>query len=170
MRWEPGRGAATLGGMSATRIVIAESALALAACQPVGGDDRAAPAQADNATIPDPESTEPYAGIGADETVRLTGTEPFWGGQMAGTRLTYTTPEAPAGRTIDVARFAGRGGLSFSGSLDGAALELTVTALACSDGMSDRSYPFTATLKLGDELRSGCGWSERQPFTGPANP
>ena len=79
-------------------------------------------------------------------------------------------PETPAGRTIDVARFAGRGGLSFSGSLDGAALELTVTALACSDGMSDRSYPFTATLKLGDELRSGCGWSERQPFTGPANP
>ena len=69
-----------------------------------------------------------------------------------------------------VERFAGRGGISFSGELDGAELEMMVTPLACSDGMSDRAYPFTATLKLGEETRKGCAWTERQPFSGPDHP
>src|SRR6478736_3942532 len=107
---------------------------------------------------------------GADETVRFSGTEPFWGGQVSGGSLTYTTPDNPDGTKIAVERFAGRGGLSFTGSLDNAAFEMTVTPLACSDGMSDRTYPFTVTLKLGDELRNGCGWTERQPFEGPERP
>jgi len=146
------------------------AAVLVAACQPDDPGGAGTPGQAADAAIPDPESTEPYAGIDASETVRLVGTEPFWGGQVAGTRLTYTTPDNPDGTTIAVERFAGRGGLSFSGALDGAALELAVTALACSDGMSDRAYPFTVTLRLGEDVRGGCGWSERQPFTGPARP
>lgn len=149
---------------------IASFGLLLAACQPPGDAGSATPGGTAGAVIPDPESTEPYAAIGEREVVRLVGTEPFWGGQVAGTSLTYTTPEDPDGRAIAVERFAGRGGVSFSGALDGAALELTVTALACSDGMSDRSYPFTVTLKLGDDVRNGCGWSERQPFEGPEHP
>jgi uncharacterized membrane protein len=47
---------------------------------------------------------------------------------------------------------------------------MMVTPLECSDGMSDRIYPFTVTLKIGDDLRSGCGWTERQRFTGPEAP
>ena len=156
--------------MTARLVAAACAALALGACQPDSAAGDAPTAEAGNAAIPDPASTEAYAGIGEDETVRLIGTEPFWGGQVGGTSLTYTTPENPDGSTITVDRFAGRGGLSFSGVLDGAALEMTVTALACSDAMSDRTYPFTVTLRIGDETRNGCGWSEQQPFEGPERP
>jgi uncharacterized membrane protein len=60
--------------------------------------------------------------------------------------------------------------LSFSGELAGASFEMTVTPLECSDGMSDRTYPFTVTLEIGEDLRKGCGWTEREPFEGPAAP
>ena len=152
-----------------TRHAFLLASLALAACQQSNaGPDGAA--EAAPGAVPDAESTEAYDGIGPDETLHLTGTEPFWGGEVRGSSMTYTTPENPEGTEIAIERFAGRGGLSFSGSLDGAALEMTATPLPCSDGMSDRTYPFTVTLKLGQELRNGCGWTEREPFEGTAQP
>lgn len=112
----------------------------------------------------------PFAAIGANETIRFTGTEPFWGGSATGAELVYSTPENQQGETIVVRRFAGNNGLGFSGLRGGAPFDMTVTPGACADGMSDRIYPFTVTLKLGEEQRSGCAWTERTPFTGPANP
>ena len=90
--------------------------------------------------------------------------------RVSGGLLTYSTPENPDGAQIAVERFAGRGGLSFTGTYEDADFEMTVTPLECSDGMSDRIYPFTITLKMGDDLREGCGWSDRQPFAGPERP
>ena len=116
----------------------------------------------------DANSSQPYGGIAESEVLRLVGTEPFWGGQIAGGTLTYTTPENERGAAIAVRRFAGRNGLSFSGALDGKPVDLSVTPGACSDGMSDRSFPFTVTLQLGAEMRQGCAWSDVHPFTGPA--
>ena len=150
------------------------AALPLAACQPAGGGsttaaDASGP-EAAGADLPDAGSTEAWSGIGPGEALRFTGTEPFWGGEVAGGSLTYTTPETPDGTTIAVERFAGRGGLSFSGQYQGADFEMAVTPLECSDGMSDRTYPFTVTLQLGEEQRNGCGWTEREPFEGPAQP
>lgn len=118
----------------------------------------------------DERSTRPFDAIGADETIRFTGTEPFWGGEASGGRLTYTTPEDPEGATIDVTRFDGNSGLSLSGELNGARFDLVVTSGTCSDGMSDRAYPYTVTLEVGGEARFGCAWTDSQPFTGPANP
>lgn len=114
----------------------------------------------------DAEDTQPFSGVGEDEAIQLTGTEPFWGGDVNGGTLTYSTPEYPDGLAIPVERFAGRGGVSFSGELAGENLDLTVTPGTCSDGMSDRSYPFTATLLIGDEQRNGCAWTDAQPFVG----
>ena len=108
--------------------------------------------------------------IAPGETISLTGTEPFWGGTIAGGRLIYKTPENQTGEMIAVKRFAGNNGLGFSGLRDGQPLDLTVTPGACSDGMSDRSYPYTATLRLANEQREGCAWTDRQPFTGPQQP
>ena len=157
--------------MIAARTVSAAcAALLLAACQQNSADRAALSGQSADAAIPDADSPEAYNGIGEDETLHFTGTEPFWGGEVVGTALTYTTPENPEGAKIAVERFAGRGGLSFGGALDGAEFEMTVTPLECSDGMSDRTYPFTVTLKIGEDLRNGCGWTERQPFAGPAQP
>ena len=120
------------------------------------------------------DEAEVFDGIAADETLYFGGTEPFWGGEVAGTRLTYTTPEDPEGQTITVKRFAGLGGMSFSGEMDVAgnvaAFDMAVTPGDCSDGMSDRTYPFSITLQLGDELRNGCGHTDAQPFAGAPNP
>lgn len=115
-------------------------------------------------------SPEGFSDIGEEETVEFTGTEPFWGGSVTGTQLTYTTPENIDGTTIAVKRFTGQGGLGYSGQLDGAAFDMTITPGACSDGMSDRTYPYTVTLRIADDMRRGCAWTEADPFEGPENP
>lgn len=128
-------------------------AASLAGCQSGGGASDAAT----------------FGGIGAGERITLVGTEPFWGGTVQGRKLTYTTPENQAGETIAVRRFAGNGGLGFSGTLAGQPLDLAVTPGTCSDGMSDRRFPFTATLRIGAEQRIGCAWTDRRPFSAPAD-
>jgi uncharacterized membrane protein len=154
----------------------AACAVLLAACQPGASDPpdaeetaTAAPA-ADEAVPGDVEETAPYSEIAEDEVLRFTGTEPFWGGQVSGKSLTYSTPEDQDGTVIAVERFAGRGGISYSGLLDGAVFEMVITPLECSDGMSDRTYPFTVTLAIGEDKRNGCAWSEQHPFDGPEHP
>lgn len=149
-----------LPGMT-SRMFFAAPLLALAACQsgPEGpaGTTRDSPGAA-------------FSAIGPEETIRFTGTEPFWGGEVTGGSLTYSTPENPDGTTIAVERFAGNNGLGLSGTLEGQAFDMAVTPGECSDGMSDRTYPFTVTLKVGAEQRSGCAWTERTPFSGPQHP
>ncbi|MDD3798762.1 MAG: hypothetical protein PHE36_06240 [Novosphingobium sp.] len=141
--------------------------LVLAACSSGGPAETNAPG--------DPEDRHPYEGIAPGETVHFTGTEPFWGGQAAGGVLTYTTPDKPAGETIRIARFAGRNGISFTGKMaDGKPFGMAVTPGECSDGMSDRTYPFTVTLRIGPQgegqLRTGCAWTASRPYAGPENP
>jgi uncharacterized membrane protein len=140
-------------------VLVAALSLLLAAC---GADSVGVPGNEDD--------TQPFSAIGEDDSISLTGTEPFWGGEVGGGRFLYTTPENIDGVSIPVERFAGRAGVSFTGTLDGSDVVLAVTEGECSDGMSDRTYPYTATLSLGDDLRGGCAWTEDQPFTGPAAP
>jgi len=143
-------------------LIPALAVLALAACQSGGPDGSSIPGN--------PDDNQPFGEIAANETLRFTGTEPFWGGEVTGEKMLYKTPEQPDGQTIPVSRFAGRGGLSYSGTVDGAPLTMAVTTGLCSDGMSDRSYPFVVTLQLGDTMRTGCAWSEAHPFKGPEAP
>ncbi|MCB2089056.1 MAG: hypothetical protein KDD98_09565 [Sphingomonadaceae bacterium] len=135
--------------------------LALAACQPrvegEGGKVMDGP-------------TDVYAGIGDAEVIRFTGTEPFWGGEVSGATLRYTTPEDMDGQAIAVERFAGNNGLGFSGQLDGQPFRMAVTPGTCGDDMSDRTYPFVVTLQVRGEDRQGCAWTDAQPFEGDAAP
>lgn len=129
--------------------------ITLAACQSAGDEDR---------------NTEVWDGIGPEETVYFGGTEPFWGGEASGKSATYTTPENIEGTTFPITRFAGNSGIAISGTLGDAKFDMTVTEGECSDGMSDRSYPFTVTLKIGDATRYGCAHTDARPFTGPEKP
>ncbi|MFC3096807.1 COG3650 family protein [Alteraurantiacibacter palmitatis] len=130
--------------------------LALAACS----------SQPDGQLPGNVQDDQPFSAIAPDEVIRLVGTEPFWGGEIAGDVLRWSTPENIDGQAISVERFAGRGGLSFSGTLDGGAIDIVVTPAPCSDGMSDRTYPFAVTVQKRAEQLNGCGWSDRQPYTG----
>jgi uncharacterized membrane protein len=117
----------------------------------------------------DPQG-EIFSAIAPDEVITLTGTEPFWGFTVQDGRATYTNPDNPEGSEFPVTRFAGNNGLGFSGSWEGGPVTITITPGQCSDGMSDRSFPFVATIALGEETLRGCGYTDRQPFTGPAAP
>jgi len=119
---------------------------------------------------PDQAAAPTFGGIAEDEVIRFTGTEPFWGGRVEGSMLTYSTPENSDGETFMVKRFAGNHGLGLSGKSGAAAFDMTVTPGECSDGMSDRLYPFTVTVSIDGDVREGCGWTDSQPFTGPQNP
>ncbi|ODU20709.1 MAG: hypothetical protein ABS87_09275 [Sphingomonas sp. SCN 67-18] len=143
-------------------VLSALALLMLAACHAAAPEGAAVPG--------DRGDQHPFAGIAPGETVQFTGTEPFWGGAVTATQMTFRTPEKPNGQAVAVSRFAGRGGLSFSGTLDGAAFTLAITPGACSDGMSDRAYPLVATFQRGGETLNGCAWSAAHPFTGPAAP
>lgn len=169
--------------MTKTILILATAAIALGGCQraeaPLSEPSSTGTAAAQGKRLAPPEplpmevedtEAEAFDGIGAEESVRFTGTEPFWGGKVTGTALTYSTPENQDGADIAVTRFAGRGGVSWSGMYQAAKFVLAVTPGQCSDGMSDRTYPFVATLEVAGEQRSGCAWTERQSFTGPANP
>jgi uncharacterized membrane protein len=150
--------------------------LLIAACS--GGTDSQSPAPSSSesaAPVATPSvataaDTARYAGIAADEKVHFTGTEPFWGGEVSDGVLTYTTPENQAGDMVAVDRFDGRNGISFSGEFADMPFVMAVTPGKCSDGMSDRSYPFTVTLQVKGEQRKGCAWTDKQAFTGPKNP
>jgi uncharacterized membrane protein len=163
----------TLPAMTSTlRFALPLAALlALAGCQPPARNDTgASSANRDVTETQGADDKQPFNGIAPSETLRFTGTEPFWGGTVAGDIVTYMTPENQAGESIAVQRFAGRGGVSFTGTRDGGDFALMVTPGTCSDGMSDRTYPFTVTLKLADETRRGCGWGDDHPVVDPNAP
>jgi uncharacterized membrane protein len=121
----------------------------------------------ETANVPgDAADGQPFNAIGDGEVIRFAGTEPFWGGDITGNALRWTTLDNTAGETITVTRFAGRGGLSFTGTLQGAPFDLAVTPATCSDGMSDRTYPYAVTVAWADQQLSGCGWTDRQGYTG----
>lgn len=117
-----------------------------------------------------PGDVPAFDGIAESEIITALGNEPFWNAKIDGDTLTYSTPENIDGTMITISRFAGNGGLGLSGTLSGEALLLAITPSECSDTMSDRTYPFTATLTIGDDQRNGCAYTDQQPFTGEEMP
>lgn len=134
------------------------SLLALVACQS-GETPENLPGAADD--------TQPFAGIAEGARINFAGTEPFWGGHVQGEQLFWTTPDNSEGTSVRVERFAGRGGLSYSGELDGELFTIAITPGNCSDGMSDRIYPFVTTATLGDLLLTGCAWRDEDDLGPP---
>jgi len=111
-----------------------------------------------------------FDAVAPEEAVTLTGTEPFWTLAIAAGEGVWTTPGNQPGTRFAVKRFAGNNGLGFSGELDGKPLTATLTPGECSDGMSDRRFPFVATIAFGGETFEGCGYTTSQPFTGDEAP
>ncbi len=118
--------------------------------------------------------TKPFDGIDEQASITLLGTEPFWNLDIApeegGYNATFQTPDNLDGATFAVARFAGNNGVGFNGDLDGKQVQAAITPGACSDGMSDRSFPYTATLAMGEDTFYGCAYTSDEPFTGSEAP
>jgi len=118
--------------------------------------------------------SEPFDGIAATASIATLGTEPFWGIDIEpiddGFQARYTSPENLDGSLFSVTRFAGNNGLGFSGDLNGEAVQIALTPGQCSDAMSDRSYPYTATVTIGERTLLGCGYTSDEPFSGDESP
>ena len=119
---------------------------------------------------PRPGEVPSFDAIDDVEAITALGTEPFWNVQIEGVTLTYSTPENPNGAQTTIKRFAGNGGLGISGELNSLPLQLAITPGECSDGMSDRIYPYTATLAFDGENLLGCAYTDIQGFEGEENP
>ena len=148
------------------------AALAVAACQPQGEgkqDAKAGATAVAGATASDAAATKasPSAKAGACMTqdgkvlavkpLRALGTEPFWGAEVEGRCVTYTTPEDQKGTRIWTRYTATADGGRWSGSLGGRTFELVTRKQAdCSDGMSDNKFPMAAELMVNGEQRKGC--------------
>jgi len=126
------------------------------------------------ACVPSGDGIDPqgktFDGITPAEMITLTGTEPFWAIQIEGNEAIYSNPEHPEGLAFAVARFTGNNGLGLSGTLFAEPVTITLTPGQCSDGMSDRTFPYVATVALGEETLRGCGYTDKQPYTGDAAP
>jgi uncharacterized membrane protein len=100
------------------------------------------------------------AALAVPVNFRATGTEPFWGMRVVGSDVRYSTPEIPEEVARHVVRSSGAGGESVSGMLGQVSFRLSVRAERCSDGMSDRVYPFVARLQIGERQLGGCAAAE----------
>lgn len=112
----------------------------------------------------DARTSGPLANVGGAETLHITGTEPFWGGRVRAGRLTFETPENEKSEAFRVRRTVRPRAIMFSGAMSQGAFEMVVTRKLCSDGMSDRDFPYEVTISVGRDTLHGCGWSARHPF------
>ena len=139
------------------------AALALAACSPAGEPDQ-----------PDapPEPAPVLGGVDLAKPVRALGTEPFWSVELTGTEMVYTTPEPPEQRAPQPNPVVqGTTATWEAETADGTALSVTLVATECSDGMSDRTYPLTAMVKVGELELTGCAASSAAVMsTGESGP
>ena len=137
------------------------AALSLTACEEQVTVDAGPPAAEapDGDAEPAPASTT-LGGVDLDGDVSLVGTEPFWGVQFTPGSVSYSgldRPEQTAPRPEPVVQ----GTIAtWTMTTDaGNELVVTLTETECSDGMSDRTYPLTAQVVIGEETLNGCGAS-----------
>ncbi len=127
------------------------AAAALAGCEPAGETLQ------EDERPPEPAPPVVLAGVDLGQPVRALGTEPFWGVDIADGALTLTGVDRPEQRfAAEAPELAGTTAVWRGEAEDGATAILTLVATECSDGMSERVYPLTARVELGEETLNGC--------------
>jgi uncharacterized membrane protein len=142
---------------------LAMAAGLLAACHPTAQDSQAPAATAAghgdapaDPTEPASAPAAPQAAVNADflGPIQAAGTEPFWALTVSHEELVFTRPDHDAVRVPNPGpRMEGK---SVVWAAPHGALELTLTPGHCSDGMSDRDYPYTAVVVADGQTLSGC--------------
>lgn len=134
--------------------------LCVAACEPRGS--RPAPnapaSHADAPTNPgEPASAPAVSGPDWFAPIDLTGTEPFWAMKIRRDGLALEGVDRPKLVAPNPGPASSQTRATWDAPVAGGALKVALEALNCSDGMSDRTYPYTATVVIGDETLKGCG-------------
>lgn len=142
------------------RAALPIAALVLAACSEGTTESAPPPADAPAAAV--------LSGTDLNQPLRVLGTEPFWGLDVAADGLSWTgVDETPLTAPNPGPGMMGAMAVWRTQTTDGQPLVLTLIATECSDGMSDRVYPLTARVELGERDFQGCAASrvfiESQP-------
>ena len=125
--------------MTPVRCFVSLVAVALASCAPAAEEKPAAP----TATV--------------SETFKLLGNEPFWAVYVDSAGLRYVTPDDTAGKRFPVVAPERRGDtLVWSSTAAAGSIEAKVVAGECSDGMSDRVWPFRSWVRVDSLELTGC--------------
>ncbi len=135
------------------------AAALLAACEPEAPGGGAAPPPADapaaksSDTARKPDATAPAS----EQDIVAIGTEPFWRLDVKSGELVLTRPDSAVVRVYPDDFSAGGGTGVWTGQAGDQTLVARLTHERCSDGMSDRVYPYRAEVTLGDLTLKGCG-------------
>ncbi len=134
--------------MSRATIPILLAVLGLAGCNPHSSDSTDGAATGEPASAP---ASAPAKDVSSDFDLR--GTAPLWSLIIRSDRLLLTR----AGGEAFTAPNDGPQVMSDTDLWDGGPLKVTLIEKGCSDGISDRTYAFTATVELADEAAfKGC--------------
>lgn len=125
--------------------------LGLSACSDDGPVvERAGP------SAPPPAPTT-LAGVDLNQPIRALGTEPFWGLDLTGRDMVLTGVDRPELRAPQPKpQVQGTIAVYEADAAAGRGLKVTLTATECSDGISDRFYPLSAIVEVGDQTLTGC--------------
>ncbi|WP_425981612.1 COG3650 family protein [Brevundimonas sp. TWP1-2-1b1] len=108
-------------------------------------------------SAPEPQAAATLGGVDLGKPVRALGTEPFWGVEITPDALIYTRVDQPTQRAPNRGATVQGTVANFASSTDlNQALNVVLIATECSDGMSDRTYPLTAKVEIGDDTLTGC--------------
>lgn len=95
----------------------------------------------------------------ATEELTLVGTEPFWGVEI--TQLSkatiFTRPDHPAVTATLPERTVKGGVETLTAKAADGELKMVLRKATCSDGMSDRAYPYEVEVSWKGETFKGCG-------------
>ncbi|MFN3859667.1 MAG: COG3650 family protein [Caulobacter sp.] len=130
----------------------------LSACAPEapGGGEALPPADAPpEAPAPEMPAAAPF-----DQPFALMGTEPFWRLDIVGQTATLTRPDHPDLTAANAGLATVADGAVWTAQAGDVSVIATIKAGQCSDGMSDRVYPYTAEVRLGAETLKGCAISK----------
>lgn len=135
--------------MRALALTAAAAILTLSACSP--------PAEAPKEPDPAPAPAPVLAGVDLTQPLRVGGNEPFWAVELTGSEMVYSGVDRPEQRAPQNPPVV-QGTMATWESTTGAGnpLKVTLTATDCSDGMSNRTYPLTAMVQIGEETLMGC--------------
>lgn len=89
--------------------------------------------------------------------IRALGTEPFWALDIDSAGLRFTTPDDQRGIHFPpIAPSVAGDTVAWVGETERAAFDVRIWREQCSDGMSDRVYPYAARVRVGTTTYRGC--------------
>ncbi len=134
-------------------LLAAPLVLLVAACSQGTTEKAEAPADA-----PTPVS---LGGVDLGQPLRALGTEPFWSVEITKDAMVYTGVDREEQRAANPQPVVqGTTAVYTAATEDGAEMVVTLIATECSDGMSDRIYPLTARVEMGEVSLNGCAASQ----------